>query len=478
MEKMGHRDKFWAVALLIAIVVVLSSMGGTLLLQKERATGGMDVLWKQTNTGTSHDVNVYWINDSAIINDLRDKEIRCISSDGSVAWSYPYTDASLLIAQNDQVCFIDDVMITCLDHNGSLEWRLPDPWVNETSTFPSGRTFGIPEADGNTYLFGSTARSVMCIDGQGTEKWTYTVDNGAIGSSIVYSDGTALIAHTITNVSSLNSGRAQLGNGEEIIGKELICISPNGTVLGKMEIPGYRTDIHQSFEQAANGTATFCTLDFNNSTRSVIGLSNHLAILWAVTNIDLNAPVQGEGSVIYYLEHRTVDLDSYGNTQALTTLCVYNTTSGVFLCKIDFPGSFSGGLWVNGDTAFLSENNKMWAVGPDGHAQSVITSGWFVLGTYGDGILLRDDIGFRLIGPEGSKEWQYDLDTGVIQDVHVASDGTIMVWANDGLTAIHKPAMSSNMMYLVGLVTFDLLVILIAGIWIQDRRSPRERKTP
>ena len=91
---------------------------------------------------------------------------------------------------------------------------------------------------------------------------------------------------------------------------------------------------------------------------------------------------------------------------------------------------------------------------------------------------MYDDIGLKLIGPDGSTQWQYDLDGGVIRSVHVASDGTIMAWANDGLIAIHKPTMSTNMMYLVGMVTFDLLVILIAGVWIQGRRSPIERKTP
>jgi hypothetical protein len=62
--------------------------------------------------------------------------------------------------------------------------------------------------------------------------------------------------------------------------------------------------------------------------------------------------------------------------------------------------------------------------------------------------------------------------------MHVASDGTIMVWATDGLTAFHKPMMSNNMMCIIGLVAFDLLVVLTSGIWIMDHRSPKQKKTP
>ena len=132
---------------------------------------------------------------------------------------------------------------------------------------------------------------------------------------------------------------------------------------------------------------------------------------------------------------------------------------------------------MNGDTAFLRDNDKMWSVDSSGQARSIDISGWYIDGAYKDGMLLHDDIGFKLIGADGSTEWQYDLDSGVIQSMHVAS-GTILVWATDGLTAFHKPAMSNSTMCIVGLVAFDLLVVLTSGIWIMDHRSPKERKTP
>jgi hypothetical protein len=478
---MGHKEKLWAVALLVGIIIVLSSVAGTLLAQKEVSTGGMDVLWKQTNVGSNHDRNVYWINDSALINDISDQELRCLGSDGSVAWSYPYMGMDMLIAQNGHICFVenkDGIKLTCLDYNGSLKWTLPDPWANVASSFPGSETYGMPGADGNTYLFSSTACSVWCIGTSGQQKWTFTVDNGVIGSPIIYPDGTVLVAHIITNASSLNSGHPQLGNGEEIIGEELVCISSNGSVVDTLEIPDLQSDLRYTFEQATNGTAIIRTYDFANSTSNVIGLSDHLQIMWSVQDVDLNDPVQGTGSVIYYLEHRSEVIDAYGGIQHFTTLCAYSNSNGSFLYRTDFSGSFSGGLFVNGDTTFLNENDKMWIVGPDGQARSVGTSGWIIYGAYEDGLLLYDDIGFKLIGADGSTEWQYDLDSGVIQSMHVASDGTIMVWANDGLTAFHKPTMSNNMMYIVGLVAFDLLVVLTAGIWIMDHRSPKGRKTP
>ena len=45
----------------------------------------MEVLWKQTDAGTDHGQYVYWTEDSAIVNDINDKELRCIRLDGSVA---------------------------------------------------------------------------------------------------------------------------------------------------------------------------------------------------------------------------------------------------------------------------------------------------------------------------------------------------------------------------------------------------------
>ena len=467
--------------MLVGIIIVLSSMAGSLLVQKEVMTGGMDVLWKQTNIGTLHDRDVYWINDSALVIDISDKELRCLGSDGSVAWSYPYTDISFLAAQNGHICFVDHngrTTLNCLGYNGSLEWSLADPWGNITTTFPGTQTYGIPGADGNTYLFSSTACSLWCVDSSGMKKWNVTVDNGVIGSPVIYPDGTVLIVHVITNASSLNSGRPQLGNGEEITSEELVCFSSNGTVIGTLEIPGFRSDLHNTFEQATNGTAVIRTYDFENSTSSVIGLSDHLQIKWSVQEVDMNDPVQGTGSVIYYLEHRSEAIDAYGDTQRITTLCAYNTSNGSYLYRTDFPGFFSGSLFVNGDIAFLSDNDKMWAVDPNGQARSIDISGWFIYGACKDGMLLYDDFGFKLIGADGSTEWQYDLDSGVIRSMHVASDGTIMVWASDGLTAFHKPTMSNNMMCIVGLVAFDLLVVLTSGIWMIDHRSPKERKTP
>ena len=475
---MGHKEKLWAVALLVGIIIVLSSMVGALLLQKEASTGGMDVLWKQTNVGSNHDRNVYWINDSALINDISDQVLRCLGPDGSVAWNYPYTDMSSLVAQNGHICFVDHngrTTLNCLGYNGSLEWSLVDPWGNITSTFPGAQTYGIPGADGNTYMFSSTVRSMWCVDASGKQKWNFMVGNGVIGSPVIYPDGTVSIDHVITNASSLNSGHPQLGKGEEISGEELVCISSNGTVIKTLEIPDFRPEQMYTFEQATNGTAVIRTYDIENSTSSVIGLSDHLQILWSVQGVDLNDPVQRTGSVIYYLEHRSEAIDAYGGTQKFTTLCAYNTSNGSFLYRTDFSGSFSGGLFVNGDTAFLRDNDKMWSVDSSGQARSIDISGWYIDGAYKDGMLLHDDIGFKLIGADGSTEWQYDLDSGVIQSMHVAS-GTIMVWATDGLTAFHKPAMSNSTMCIVGLVAFDLLVVLTSGIWIMDHRSPKERR--
>ena len=205
-------------------------------------------------------------------------------------------------------------------------------------------TYGIPEVDGNTYIFSSTARSVQSVDGVGSERWTFTVDNGIISSPVVYSDGTVIIDHIITNVTSLNSGRSQLGNGEEIIGKELIRISPNGTVCDILEIYGFMSVPTRYFEPAANGTISLCTYDPSNQTSSFIGLSNHLQIMWLANYTDVNGPVQGKGSI--YLEHHSVENDPYGNFQQLTTLCAYNTSNGSYLFRTDFSGTFSGDIIV------------------------------------------------------------------------------------------------------------------------------------
>ena len=131
------------------------------------------------------------------------------------------------------------------------------------------------------------------------------------------------------------------------------------------------------------------------------------------------------------------------------------------------------------DHVFTNGNsNQLWAIDPDGTAHELQnTEGWRDFGIYGDGLLFYDSYGLKLVGTDGSTR-RHDLNSGSILSMFASANGTIIVVTTDGVTAIHKPMMSMNMTCLMGLVAFDLLVLLTGSIWLLDHRLKSTKTNP
>jgi hypothetical protein len=88
----------------------------------------------------------------------------------------------------------------------------------------------------------------------------------------------------------------------------------------------------------------------------------------------------------------------------------------------------------------------MWAVDQDGRAYlSNYTEMQRVIGTYGDGPLILDGDGIKLIGVHADTEWQYDLNGSAVNESFIGANDTIMIVSNHAITAIYKVRMSSTM---------------------------------
>jgi hypothetical protein len=216
---------------------------------------------------------------------------------------------------------------------------------------------------------------------------------------------------------------------------------------------------------ASNGTLLSITRDGQRMT-SMVGLNEDLVPLWSVQNCSYDLPVQGPGSIIYYLEPGigpSVD----GQESKITTLCAYNTSNASFLYRTEIPNSLTWSILVDGDHVFLVSYESVWAVGPDGKAyRAEGCDGWKNNGIYNGGLLLSNDRSMKLVGNDGSTDWQYDMDSGSILEIFPGENGALIVVTNSAVTAIHKPTISTSMTYLVGLIVIDLLVVVIGSLWI------------
>jgi hypothetical protein len=469
MGKMSYKQKNWALALMIVIVLMLSSILGVILLDKERATGGMDVMWTQKTNASNGEI--FYMNGSVIMCIPNDKEIKSIDPNGNVAWSYSYSSLISFSALNGHVLIIDRVndsrFVKCLDKNGTLDWSLEI----------ANAAFGYPTDDGNICVYAggdgtstATTNTILCFGVDGSVRWTYSVINGTLGIRLVCPDGTAILQHEYQTSYGTEDANATYE-------RDLISISSAGKVQGMMVWPRTAAVI-TDFDRADNGTLRSIKYDLMNNTVDKVGLTEDLDPIWSVMNEPMNAPVHGLGSIIYYFRTHSVAIDDWGNERKVTTLYAYNTSDDCYIYQTDFNGSFSGNIWAVGDRVYAADGyGLIWAVDPDGTAHKVQNSnGWTKFGLYDNGLLLFDNYGMRLIGNDGSTAWQYDMESGSILSLFTGANGVIIVVTTDAVTAIHKPTMSMTMTYLMGLVGFDLLVVLTGSIWLLDRRSEEANK--
>ena len=425
MGKMNHREKIRAVALFVAIVVVLSGIMGAILLEKERTTGGMDVLWTQKTGGQT---DSFYMNGSVIINNFGDKEVRSINNQGNVAWTYHYSSFTSILPYKDCVLLIDQnngmKTLKCLDNTGVLVWShsYEDQRVLLGDIAVDGNFYTYPQGNGT-----SGTNTIMCVGTDCSVKWKYSVPDGMLSVRLICPDGTAILQHQ---------------GGSMKIESELISISSNGTVRGIIDwsrgpdILGFK-----DIQMAGNGTLLSITHNDRNKTSDTVGLTEDLQTLWSVQNGPYDQPVPGQGSLIYYLETSTIRLD-YGQERKVTALCAYNISSDTFEYRTNFSGSLSGKIWVDSGRVFMDCDGEVWAVDPEGRAYKANGSiGWQDFGLYDGGLLLFTDNELKMIGEDGSTAWQYEMD-GAITSMYSGVAGTTIVVTNDVVTAIHKPTIS------------------------------------
>jgi hypothetical protein len=458
MEKMSQKQKNWFVALSIIIVLVLSSILGAILLDEERTTGGMDIKWKMDIKNADDTFGL--LNNTIIVNDLSSKQLESIDSNGNVIHRYPYTQlVTSGASDNNYFCYIDAAngtdTIVCIGANGLQQWNFSYPNINE-----------IIHMGGNYYLLihdNSSMDTIVCISGGGSERWAFT-NTTSISVIGVCSDGTTIVGQGIFDPASASNP----------VKREWITISPSGAVLGELNITP-ASEIYRYVGEASNGTIIAYSSDFMNGSMHYVGLTKDLKRNWSL-GLSYGEGGITIGSVNYQWDGWDGQTEN-GTDYSYSILSAYNISNGVLLFRTNLTGVTIGTVYVNGGTTFTeSDSSNLWTVQTDGRAYEANgTTGWQIVGAYGNGLLINDDIGIKLIDPHGSTEWQYNLDSWTISSVNIGGDGTIFVVSNDGVMAIHKPTMSMTMTYLMMLVGFDILVSLTGSIWLFDHRSKEKR---
>ena len=329
---MSQKHKYWAVAMLMVIVLVLSSILGSAISDRERTTGGMETKWKMgIHTGVMG-MDTIQSNDSIIINDIDAKEIKVIDS-GGVVWSYSYSSLMSFNSYNGHICILDQqkdtrtFMVFATD--GSLSSRFTD----------SNVFLGFLGVDGNYYIeVGDdyNTDTIPCYGSDGLLKWLYHADNGSIAISAVNPDGSVILRH---NIESWNSTM----NADVLTGREFISISPNGIVQGRFDLSYLPLNTYSYAERANNGTLCVYSRNENTSTVDVMGMTEDLQQLWSKTYGTIYGPsesdgsIKGEGSVIYRTSSRNVTGD-YGVVSLVSTLSAFDSSTGSYLYKTDFNG--------------------------------------------------------------------------------------------------------------------------------------------
>ncbi|HEY3419685.1 MAG TPA: PQQ-binding-like beta-propeller repeat protein [Methanomassiliicoccales archaeon] len=415
------------------------------------------------------------LNDTLIVQDERAHQLKSIGKDGNSRWSYFYSDPlSMFARDNSYFCFIDHrndtQILVCLGVNGTVAWSKA---VSAQSNVFRGE-------DGNYYLQAGFMQmdtnhstcTVTCLDEKGNERWIQTSDSGLIVWGIC-SDGTAILRQDIYDLNVTPPGII-------IVKQELISVSSDGNILGRLSLPSNAFNAFRLYEQESNGTIVAYFEDVMNfTTYHYMGMTEDLQHNWSLKTSNMEDRGKTIGSVTYKINNTGVVGDN-GNTYSIATLGAYNASDGTLLFKTDFQGISFYWVDVNSGTVYVEDRaGSFWAVDQEGQANFALgAAGWQAFDTYGNGLLLYGSSSIKLIDDQGSPEWQYDLEEGTIKSVHVGTDSTIYLITDVGISAVHKPQVSTTMVYIVALISIDILVILTCGLWLMDHRLPEERHGP
>jgi hypothetical protein len=465
LGKMSQKGMFWAIVSLIVIVVLFSSVLGTFLYNKEASTGGMDLKWKMDFK--NGETVIYQMNDTIIVNFQQSKQLRSIDVNGTVVWSYSYTELlSTYSYDNSDFCFIDKNESTrtllCMGENGSIQWSFTNPGVENVYYGEDGNYYIQIVTSNKEYIVISS--TMVCIDREGIERWADT-EVPYLCLWGVLTDGTCILRHDVCEMNDTS-------NNYEMINEELISFSTNGQVLSRLN-----TSISEPLRfvgQENNGTiiANYFNL---NCTFNYLGLTEDLRNNWSLDSSYVEGRGQTIGSVNYKFKY-SCKVNENGNEMTVATLCAYNVSDGVLLFETRFWGTSSSWVYVNDGTAYVEDGiGRFWAVDPSGRAYLANdTDGWKAIGIYGNGMLLYDDFGLKLIDDHGSTEWQYDIEEGSIKSIYLGMGDGIFLVTDAGISVVHKPQVSTTTMYIITLISFDMLVLLTSAVWLIDHWLPRK----
>ncbi len=460
----------------LAIFLILSSFIGSFLLAKDAKAGGLDVEWRvPLPNGFSQMLRA---EDGSLIVKGDEGPIMNIDRNGTVIWSFDggYSE-DLSFGPEGNVYFVEregyNDSIYCLFINGTLNWRF------ETDKLFLDIHIG---ADGNIYFIENPGSDsvLVCLTSDGMVTWEYDPRIGDVSRYpfAVFSDGTVLVRNTEANW-SISADNPRGGYITTV--DELVSVSSNGTVMWTMDLLSETGDSGICVGPMITGNGTAQLVFTTNGTQTFVGLDRDGSVEWTFQCEHYATPgTAGPGDALYLIENYEDQPWGYPE-HVVNRITSWNTANGTLNWQRVMEGWAYGPVAMCDNASIFILNGELVRLSSNGGVEWY--SGFFIydlsrttiLDDDGNcGLLIASGSNLYKIESDGSRPWQYRLDSPVKAGV-LGPDGSMMVITNGFVISIHKAVLTTTMNYFVVLLAIDLFVTLMSAVWMFDLMWPKDK---
>jgi len=388
--------------------------------------------------------------DGSIYLGAEDANLYAFNPDGSAKWLQPFTTGSNIkcspIIGADGTIYIASDKVYALNQNGTSKWTNP---FSSGSVFSSYMALG---PDGTIYI-------------GGTDNKLYAIGNGIPGPALTLTKSvtptTAPAGATVTyTLAYANTGTASATNVTltDTLPAHLTYTPGSATGGGTFSASALTWSLG-TLNAGATATVTV-QATVNNSAASGTNIANTASI----SCTEVSAPVVSNAATVavvgastgargdwWMLGHDPQHTGRSAFTGPSTAKLKWTYTAGG-------PVSASPSIGCDGTIYIGAEDNKLYALNPDGTAKwalpfatgAAIALAAPAIATDGTIYFGSDDDKFYAVNPDGTKKWSYTTGMTIVSSPVIAADGTVYVGAYDNNVYAFNPDGTKKWAYKTG----------------------------